>query len=1006
MNTRKRFYSIGFFCLLLLGLVFTTETSAATRTWDGGGATNNFSEAANWSDDVAPVSGDEVTFDASSTKNANIDSNISLFRFSIQMGYTGTITQASGVAVEVTFQYTQSSGTFVGGSGAFSFPGAFVAIQSGATFQGGTGLISGNRLSQSGGVFSTGGDIEMVTFDLTGGTFNAPSGLMTVIADYNHTTGGTFNAGTGTVKFTGYNTYNCVNSYSSDVNVTETFYNLEIANSFCNARYIGNGDTLIVTNDLRLSYARIGSGKIRPLGTVTIDATNNGYAGSTVIEYVTPNTNFLINNPSSVVNMLPVEINAANSTLTSSGAGRINFGAMNLINGTVNQGAGIWDMSTNYPGYSQSGGTFNGSAAEVLISNGTGNPLLSGGVFNSGTGKVTGSFRITGGTMSIAGDMDAANLSIEGGIFNAPLGTLSIYQGFSHTLGGTFNARTGTVQTSTAAGVYGVYFDVNATETFNNLKFNGTYNNANHGIALGDAFVVNGTLTFNGRGVSGGSIAANGNVVYSNYGGYQNATTLVKFQDSATRTVTFCNDGSNCGGAYIQPTLVNNPNITINTGVTDNALGVIWQSLDLRQGTVNSTGGGISFYGSVSQSGGAFNGGETSNTFYGDFVLSGGTHNAAPTTTFIGNYTHAAGGAFNYGAGTVIFRGDGGSYNATIDVNGTENFHNIVFSVPNSLYGRNVASGDTITANGNLRIDGGGYVGGGTLEAKRDFSITSAGFSGGSANVLFSGAVNQSFSNNSSNGFGGTWTVNKPNSAPSDADNFAPSAPTSLLVAGVIRGSIDTPYIPLNIVSGSVVETGAYNLVLSSLSISANGSLVNEFGGTMTLAGDVTNDGSIRLNGNGVGCQSDSILIRSNNAVQRNWNGGGIFDLRDADVSGQAGMPIITVYSGTDSGNNGANWIFDANCFAPTSASVSISGRVLNADGRGIARIIVMITDANGNSRSTVTNPFGNYRFSEVSAGQTITVSVRGKKFVFADSVRVLNVSENLAEINFIAEKK
>ena len=42
-------------------------------TWDGGGATNNWSEAGNWSGDLVPAAGDNVTFDATSTKNATID---------------------------------------------------------------------------------------------------------------------------------------------------------------------------------------------------------------------------------------------------------------------------------------------------------------------------------------------------------------------------------------------------------------------------------------------------------------------------------------------------------------------------------------------------------------------------------------------------------------------------------------------------------------------------------------------------------------------------------------------------------------------------------------------------------------------------------------------------------------------------------------------------------------------------------------------------------------------
>src|SRR5258707_3350956 len=68
----------------------TARAALVTKTWDGGGATNNWSEAANWSGDAVPVAGDNVTFDATSTKNATIDVNINVATIFIAGGYTGT----------------------------------------------------------------------------------------------------------------------------------------------------------------------------------------------------------------------------------------------------------------------------------------------------------------------------------------------------------------------------------------------------------------------------------------------------------------------------------------------------------------------------------------------------------------------------------------------------------------------------------------------------------------------------------------------------------------------------------------------------------------------------------------------------------------------------------------------------------------------------------------------------------------------------------------------------
>ena len=889
---------------------------------------------------------------------------------------------------------TVSGGTFQGSAAELNPAGIIV---SGGNFNGGTGLISTGTIETMGGTFSAGGDLNISTYRQSGGTFNAPNGLMTVVADWTHTAGGTFNGGTGTVKFTGYNTYNCANYIYIDVATTETFNNLTLANQFCNLRFIATGDTLIVNGDLRLEQSAFNGGRIRPLGTTTIAASNNGYTGSTIVEYVAPNKNFVLNNPSSVVNMLPVEMNAANSTLTSSGSGTINFAGMTLLNGTLNQPNAIWDF-TAYPGYLQSGGIYNGSAAQLNISNGINGNILTGGSLNGGTGLINGGWGQTGGTFSTGGDMNVGGFNLSGGTFNAPLGVLDIYNGFSHTGGGTFNARTGTVRTSIRVGTYQAGFDVNVSETFNNLQFNGTNNNANHGIAAGDTLIVGGTLNFNGRGVNGGSIVANGDVIYTNYGGYQNASTLLKFQDTATRTVTFSNDCT----SYFQPTLVDNPNITINSGCDAAGANLIWTSLDLRQGTVNAGNARSGFLGNFTQSGGTFNAGNNTTSpatsIGGDFTLSGGDYNAAPSTSVAGNYTHTGGGNFNYGTGTMIFSGS----TATIDVDGSENFYNLSFQTNGGTL-KTIQTGDTLIANGDLTFQS-GYLNGGTLDAKKNVSVGNF-FSGGSTALMFSGAIDQIFTNSGGITTSGTWTVNKPNSAPLAENSFAPSAPTNLLISGNIGNTGNSTYVPLAVVSGNVLQTGSYNLSLASLSLASGTSFVNEYGGNLTLGGDVANNGLVSLDANGAGCQADGILIRSSvPGTQRNWNGNGIFRMIDLDVKDQSGTAVMTTYSSTNSGNNGANWIFDSNCVAPTAAAATIGGRVFNAKGRGIANVRVTLVDTQGNAHVAVTNAFGFYRFVQISSGQSVTISVRSKNFVFASPTQTFVISSDLDEINFAAQ--
>lgn len=63
--TKKPLLIVAIFSLAALGVVLTPSSAwAATRTWDGGAADNNWNSATNWSTDTAPVAGDDLVFPA------------------------------------------------------------------------------------------------------------------------------------------------------------------------------------------------------------------------------------------------------------------------------------------------------------------------------------------------------------------------------------------------------------------------------------------------------------------------------------------------------------------------------------------------------------------------------------------------------------------------------------------------------------------------------------------------------------------------------------------------------------------------------------------------------------------------------------------------------------------------------------------------------------------------------------------------------------------------------
>ncbi|MDB5337352.1 MAG: conserved repeat domain, partial [Planctomycetaceae bacterium] len=125
-----------------------TSTSS-TATWTGLGTSSNWSDAANWSTNKAPVAGTTVIFNATSTKNAILDTGFAGAVASVQIntGYTGTVTLTKSLIVSGSF--TEVAGTFSAGSSTL-YLGGNITI-SGGVFNAGTGtvVISGTTANQN-----------------------------------------------------------------------------------------------------------------------------------------------------------------------------------------------------------------------------------------------------------------------------------------------------------------------------------------------------------------------------------------------------------------------------------------------------------------------------------------------------------------------------------------------------------------------------------------------------------------------------------------------------------------------------------------------------------------------------------------------------------------------------------------------------------------------------------------------------------------------------------------
>lgn len=87
--------------------------------------------------------------------------------------------------------------------------------------------------------------------------------------------------------------------------------------------------------------------------------------------------------------------------------------------------------------------------------------------------------------------------------------------------------------------------------------------------------------------------------------------------------------------------------------------------------------------------------------------------------------------------------------------------------------------------------------------------------------------------------------------------------------------------------------------------------------------------------------------------------------------------------------------------FAPSSAEVSISGRVTTSDWRSIGKAVVQITGTDGTTSSALTNAFGYYRFDGVTVGDTYVIEARHKSYQF--ETRIVTVADEITGFDLTA---
>jgi len=122
------------------------------------------------------------------------------------------------------------------------------------------------------------------------------------------------------------------------------------------------------------------------------------------------------------------------------------------------------------------------------------------------------------------------------------------------------------------------------------------------------------------------------------------------------------------------------------------------------------------------------------------------------------------------------------------------------------------------------------------------------------------------------------------------------------------------------------VRSEGYNAV----SVAAAGKWTNTGRGDVILGSIFSNSGTVNFNSDGASCGGgggiDYIYIHSTSTpYQTSWTGSSI-SMYNVEVKDQAGSAAITVYSGTNSLNNGANWTFSG-------CGINIAGTLYSNEG-------------------------------------------------------------------------
>jgi hypothetical protein len=122
----------------LVALLAAPAAWAGTKTWAGTFLSTGWNTAGNWSPSGVPGPGDDVV--VSGASNMNINATVDVLSFSVNSGYTNTISGNQSIRIRGNLNLASNAGTFTATSGTMQIDGAFNRTGT-MTFNGNGGTI-------------------------------------------------------------------------------------------------------------------------------------------------------------------------------------------------------------------------------------------------------------------------------------------------------------------------------------------------------------------------------------------------------------------------------------------------------------------------------------------------------------------------------------------------------------------------------------------------------------------------------------------------------------------------------------------------------------------------------------------------------------------------------------------------------------------------------------------------------------------------------------------------